>query len=263
MSSRAGTWAATALLAILLSSCGLGAHGGSPTAASSSRSSPAPAAGAGAETAGGGGERTSSSASTSASPTPTPLTAMVSSDGGPLTAAETSNAVGRCLGEQMSASDIAAVHVEYARDIAYLTDDVLTLPTIILTSNGTRIVCNHDGRVPPRAAGENREPDAGHPAIVVATAGITGTFNGPFADGMSPFAPCVVLRVSREVAKVVMRLDWPTGDSVWYGAAIENGYAVVSAWMGGTIGAPVDVDLKTVRTQIRAYDATGHEVPVS
>jgi len=38
---------------------------------------------------------------------------------------------------------------------------------------------------------------------------------------------------------------------------------VVSAWMGGTIGAPVDIDLKTVRTQIRAFDATGREIPVS
>ncbi len=187
---------------------------------------------------------------------------MVSSDGGPLTAAETNKAVGKCLGRQAGPSGIAAVHVDYARDIAYLTDDVLTLPTIILTSKGARIVCNKDGRVPPTPAGANREPDAVHPAIVVASAGITGTFNGPFADGMSPFAPCVVLRVTRAVATVVMRLDWPTGDSVWYGAAIQNGYAVVSAWMGGTIGAPANIDLTTVRTQLHAYGATGRELPI-
>jgi hypothetical protein len=188
---------------------------------------------------------------------------MVSSDGGPLTAAETRVAVRHCLGPSAGASDLAAVHVEYARDIAYLTDDVLTLPTIILTSKGVRLVCDKDGRVPPRPAGANREPDSAHPAIVVASAGVTGTFNGPFADGMSPFAPCVALRVGPEVATVLMRLDWPTGDSVWYGAAIENGYAVVSAWMGGTIGAPVDVDLRTVRTQLRAFDVAGRELPVS
>jgi hypothetical protein len=255
MSLRARMWAATALLAVLLSSCSFGARTGAQQSAGASPSSSATTAVA--PTTGIGGDRTTST------PAPTPLTAMVSSDGGPMTATETRTAVGRCLGKHASAADIAAVHVEYARDIAYLTDDVLTLPTIILTSKGTRIVCNTDGRVPPRAAGANREPDSGHPAIVVASAGITGTFNGPFADGMSPFAPCVVLRVGPEVASVVMRLDWPTGDSVWYGAAIENGYAVVSAWMGGTIGAPVDIDLTTVRTQVRAYDATGHEFPVS
>ncbi|HEY8789428.1 MAG TPA: hypothetical protein VIM10_09905 [Actinopolymorphaceae bacterium] len=261
MSSHARIWAVTALLAVLLSSCGLGAHTGARKSAGPSTSPPPSTPGAIAY--GTTVDGTTPTSTSSPTPTPTPLAAMVSSDGGPLTATETNNAVARCLGKQASASDIAAVQVEYARDIAYLTDDVLTLPTIILTSKGTRIVCNTDGRVPPRAAGANREPDAEHPAVVVATEGVTGTFNGPFADGMSPFAPCVVLRVSPEVASVVMRLDWPTGDSVWYGAAIENGYAVVSAWMGGTIGAPVDIDLKTVRTQIRAFDATGRELPVS
>jgi len=253
--------AVTALLAVLLSSCGLGGHAGTGQSAAASPSSPAPTGGGGAT--GTLGDRTSPTPTLTPTPTPTPPTAMVSSDGGPLTAAETSAAVGRCLGKHASASEIAAVRVEYARDIAYLTDDVRTLPTIILTSKGARIVCNTDGRVPPRAAGVNREPDAAHPAIVVASAGITGTFNGPFADGMSPFAPCVVLRVTPEVASVLMRLDWPTGDSVWYSAAIDNGYAVVSAWMGGTIGAPVDIDLKTVRTQLRAFDATGRELAVS
>jgi hypothetical protein len=188
---------------------------------------------------------------------------MVFTDGGPLTASETRAAVGRCLGKRATPGEVAAARVDYARDIAYLTDDVRTLPTVILTSNGRRIVCNRDGRVPARAAGANREPDAGHPAIVVASQGITGTFNGPFADGMSPFAPCVVLRVGPEVATVLMRLDWPTGNSVWYGAAVGNGYAVVSAWMGGTIGSPVNIDLTTVRTQIRAFDAGGGELPVT
>lgn len=261
MSTRVGmTSAVTALLAVLLSSCGLGGGAHAPQSVGASPSAPVPSVKKVATRT--AGDRTSPTPSPTAT-TPAPLTAMVSSDGGPLTAAETSAAVGRCLGKQASRSEIAAARVEYARDIAYLTDDVRTLPTIILTSQGVRIVCNTDGQVPARAAAVNREPDAAHPAIVVASAGITGTFNGPFANGMSPFAPCVVLRVAPEVATVLMRLDWPTGDSVWYGAAIENGYAAVSAWMGGTIGAPVDIDLKTVRTQVRAFDASGHELAVS
>jgi hypothetical protein len=247
MASRGRIWAVAALLAVLVTSCGFAAD----TGAHPSPTSPVPA------------DHATSSPTGSPTPGPTALIAMVSSDGGPLTAAETGAAVRRCLGKRASASDIAAARVDYARDIAYLTDDVLTLPTIILTVGRSRIVCNRDGRVPPRAAAGSQEPDAAHAAIVVASDGITGTFNGPFADGMSPFAPCVVLRVSAEVARVVMRLDWPTGDSVWYGAAIENGYAVVSAWMGGTIGSPVDIDLTTVRTQIRAFDATGRELSVS
>lgn len=193
--------------------------------------------------------------------TPSAVVAAVSADGGPLTAAETRSAVATCLGKQASTDDITAATVEFARDIAYLTDDVRTLPTIVVRSKGRRIVCNKDGRV-PLTAGATREPDATHPAIVVASAGVTGTFNGPFADGMSPFAPCVVLRVTSRVATVVMRLDWPTGDSVWYGAAVGNGYAIVSAWMGGTIGSPVDIDLSTVHTQVRAFDAGGRELRV-
>lgn len=243
------------MLAVLVSSCGLGGQTAEPGTAGPTASPSAPTVAAGASGAGG------TLTSATATPTSSPLVAMASSDGGPMTAAETRAAVSRCLGKEASAADIAAVRVEYARDIAYLTDDVLTLPTVILTSKGTEIVCNTDGRVPP-AAGATREPDAEHPAIVIASAGITGTFNGPFANGMSPFAPCVVLRVSPQVASVLMRLDWPTGDSVWYAAAIENGYAVVSAWMGGTIGAPVDIDLKTVRMQLRAFDATGRDLPV-
>lgn len=263
MTTRVRTmWGVVALLAVLLSSCGLGGRAGAPQPGGGSPSAPAPAPAGGGGAAGTAGDRPSPTPSPSAT-TSAPLTAMVSSDGGPLTAAETSAAVGHCLGKQASRSEIAAVRVEYARDIAYLTDDVRTLPTIILTSQGVRIVCNTDGQVPARTSAVNREPDAAHPAIVVASAGITGTFNGPFANGMSPFAPCVVLRVAPEVATVLMRLDWPTGDSVWYGAAIENGYAAVSAWMGGTIGAPVDIDLKTVRTQVRAFDASGHELTVS
>jgi hypothetical protein len=194
-------------------------------------------------------------------PSPSAVVAMVSSDGGPLTAAETRAAVASCLGARAGAKDITAATVEYARDIAYLTDDVRTLPVIVIRSHGDRIVCNKDGRVTP-TSGATREPGSAHPAIIVASAGITGTFNGPFADGMSPFAPCVVLRVTARVATVVMRLDWPTGDSVWYGAAVGNGYAIVSAWMGGTIGVPVDIDLTTVRTQVRAFDAGGHELRV-
>jgi hypothetical protein len=256
MGSQARIWAAATLLAILLSGCGLGGPAAARPTAQPLPSSPA--SGSGDRPTGTAGDPSSARAT----PTPTQPVAMVSSDGGPLTAAETSAAIGRCLGKRSSARVIAAVRVEFARGIAYLTDDVLTLPTVILTSNGTRIVCNTDGQV-PAVVGANREPDTGHPAIVVASAGVTGTFNGPFADGMSPFAPCVVLRVSPDVASVLLRLDWPTGDSVWYGAAIENGYAVVSGWMGGTIGTHMDIDLKTVRTQLRAFDATGREVPVS
>jgi hypothetical protein len=247
-----------ALLAVLLSSCGVAADTGARPSAAPSPSSPVPL-NVGASTRAGDG----TTAGSTPSPTLTPPVAMVSSDGGPLTTAETRTAVRRCLGNRASASDIAAARVEYARDIAYLTDDVRTLPTIVINAGGRRLVCNRDGRVPQRTAAASREPDAAHPAIVAASAGITGTFNGPFADGMSPFAPCVVLRVTATVARVVMRLDWPTGDSVWYGAAVDNGYAVVSAWMGGTIGSPVDIDLTTVRTQIRAFDAAGRELPVS
>lgn len=239
----------TAVLTVLtaLAGCGLGGHTTTPRTADPSPTSLSPTR-----------DLTPPTSTTS----PSPLTAMVSSDGGPLTAAETRTALARCLGKQASTRDITAARVEFARDIAYLTDDVLTLPTIVLISRGTRIVCNTDGRV-PSTTGANREPSADHPAVVVASAGITGTFNGPFADGMSPFAPCVVLRVGPNVARVLMRLDWPTGDSVWYGAAIENGYAVVSAWMGGTIGSPVNIDLTTVRRQLRAFDATGRQIPVS
>jgi len=257
MGARTRRWATVTLLAVLVSGCGLGGHHATSQPAEPSPSSAAPAAGRDVTATESTGDR----ASTSATPTSTPLAAMVSVDGGPMTAAETSPAVARCLGKGATADDIANAHVEYARDIAYLTDDVLTLPTVILTSKGSRIVCNRDGRVAPTTDTE-RAPTAEHPAVVVASEGVTGTFNGPFADGMSPFAPCVVLRVGPEVASVLMRLDWPTGDSVWYGAAIENDYAVVSAWMGGTIGAPAHIDLMTVRLQFRAYDATGHPLPL-
>ena len=155
------------------------------------------------------------------------------------------------------------VRVEFARSIAYLTDDVLTLPTVIVTDGGKRIVCNHDGRVAERTdRAALRVPDEEHPVVVIADQGVTGTFNGAFADGMSPFAPCVVMRVSPAVATVLMRLDWPSGDSVWYGAAVQNGYAVVSAWMGGTIGMAENIDLSTVRTQLKAYDRAGRELRV-
>ncbi len=190
---------------------------------------------------------------------PTTIPPAVSVDGGPLTAVQARVAIRRCEARARPTLDPARVRVELGRAIAYLTDDILTLPVVVFRAGGHRYVCNRDGVVPARTAAPATSTH--RPAVVIASTGVTGTYNG-FTNRLEPFVPCVVLAVTPAVGTVQMRLDWPTGDSVWYSAAIRDGFAVVSAWQAGSVGNPEQVDLRTVRTQIRAYDVDGHRLAV-
>ena len=185
----------------------------------------------------------------SADPTsgPTSPSDVFRTDRGPFPSEELASALRWCAGEVGSADD--AVVGGYARRVSNGQTTVAVL--VFRLPDGSEWICGPDEGAHPSIGREA----AGGESVVVRPM----TYGGGENDLSSEFLYATRPGIARVQARAVIE-DKP---QPWFEAEVHGGLAYLPMFNTGRFVWVVDKGLRDVRFEHRAFDADGHEVPVT